>query len=1647
METRSLGSGNYSKDDAKKYNWEQWIGKYSLDSEKHFVPFVLFKCHPVLFACDEFGNLYSWKFQDDMSYILNNYHAHSSGIEQVALDSTESNLFTLSSKDSTLCQWHITLLTTGIIPKSNVEDFYKDGIKETSEAINRELKYAYNSDKALEENEGDPLVLVKGSRDKQINDNFMREEEKSKPELKPVIGSLVLERVFGIQCANRRNSLRYYYSPGKESSSPKFSNKEQPTSRQPSDELQAMGGQNVEKKYSKYISYYTSHYIILEDPQENTQSIYSAHRSRITCLALHPSSIIFASGECSTSINYVHVWSTINCEAIVVLKTIHESGVSVLDFSFDGSLLLTFGSGRQSLQMFNWEQEREIAFRYINIGPVFDIKFEPQSSKNIIAIGLECIIKIALVSGSLSITNIISVTGTPNNKRIFLCIDFIQEPTVFANTVTAFIGSSLGDVGVLIDTKFSLIPSIAHDGSINVLKLSRALMKPFCMITGGDDDNIKVWDSTMACIATIPIYSFELYKEFEQIDTSLKLGGVQSLDLCSFEEDNPFLLVGMRNGDVLEMIIQFKGEEDKLVGEGKVKVSLEAVMVMGEHSSQEMGEDERKVSICLHPTLPILVSGSYDCTLRFWDTNMNMLLRKNSLGKTMKVSAIAFSPSGTLLTLGFINGTVIFYKFTEAEKEKMAYYDPSIEKVLTMKNSKGAVILIKYSDDEEFVGVSFDAEIVVNTEGKRVRNGQSFVVVYVRSNSSRSLKIQKSKDPYSKFAQIIYPAKCGKSEQNSVNSSSSSDDSHGVFTHMDFSENNDYLQLCYMPILYSRKIDYNSTPMYLLWNLNVRQAVGDIEILRKIKWSQWSIAPTLYGRILGKYTPSISPEEDTLANNKVIFSALRTFYNNEKACAGSKDGDIHLFRSEALFKANESTEKGGVILKDRMEVAKSYSACCSPIECIEITADQDNIYIFISSLSDEVILKYKFEKENPKWDLDYFTLTDKEHDPYSELPTADRFDLIMKECWIPRSRIYEFSEKQSPNPCDARIDFIFGRRACDRRNNLFYDYMEHIIYTIGTMFIILVDKSKGNIGADKNQLVFPATQRDKHFTSPEISCLCTNDERHILALGTAEFQAHIHVWDISHNTEVASIPLTNCSLVYTLKFNKDNKHIAAIALNKCFQQVILIVDRKTIKAMTTLIHSSPYKIRDLQFYPESTSKLITAGIQHLSMWKTDGKYMESHCFDLTMTRFRQIEEVDTKYGTGKLCKPEQLIETIDLDTETVYVTFMGIGFIRNCMITIGDDGCIYIWNEEKILKRKKGHSDCVTCLHIGNELLITGGNDGYVIVWGFNEGSNPLHRDIIQKAALQVPCISPITTFPKPLLPNLWSGSIIPAENCVQSVCLNKDSLLVGTRNGDIYTVEAKISSDEFKPKLQFDGSLFHKLLNAVDEEVPKCISYDSRNKRLLCISQRGHLSVWCLETNVLIESKYFDKPALYIYAFTTLSNTLIVFDNEVQMLNDSYEVLEGFSISKILITAIKVCKNERIIALASNNDKVPELEIYDVNNKAQEVRVIKGHKVNIIEIDFTIDGKYILCQNELGDIYLYDCETLERIENVEEEVKLYWEGLGLMTDSDFTEVSKYYNGGNKICAIAKFPNKNIVAIGDQIGRVFLLSKEIAKII
>ncbi len=104
------------------------------------------------------------------------------------------------------------------------------------------------------------------------------------------------------------------------------------------------------------------------------------------------------------------------------------------------------------------------------------------------------------------------------------------------------------------------------------------------------------------------------------------------------------------------------------------------------------------------------------------------------------------------------------------------------------------------------------------------------------------------------------------------------------------------------------------------------------------------------------------------------------------------------------------------------------------------------------------------------------------------------------------------------------------------------------------------------------------------------------------------------------------------------------------------------------------------------------------------------------------------------------------------------------------MISAGSDGYLYIWNDKKIIKKQNAHpKSAILCLYASSssKIFASGGADGKAIVWQLSSSS------IIQK----------MFEF------SIYHGreQKIPVRYHIQSVCISKNNIIVGTRAGEIY--------------------------------------------------------------------------------------------------------------------------------------------------------------------------------------------------------------------------------------------------------------------
>ncbi len=1587
---------------------------------------------------------------------------------------------------------------------------------------------------------GDSTVLVKQSRVKILNHVLATDKySEVRNEVKrPPTEILELEHVYGMQCGHRRNCLRYYHqctpplpSPSQYSHSGLTERSEllTKTEQEPTPILMSDTPSPLHKNCARKLLYAASKYMVIEgvteaDRAASPQWIYQCHGYSVTCYTQHPKLNLVASADTN---NNVHLWNKDSKEPVRMFKvSSSDSGISCLDFSPDGELLLALGSGKQSLTVVNWTQEREIAFRHLNEALILEARFSPVDSRKIVAIGKGIVMEIDLTSTGLLPTSVVWPQLATPKDSIIMCMDFLTYMLGDVQAADVYLGTSGGEVAILVSHQFEkLSAEPLHSGAINCIKMTKQLGLPACIVTAGDDNVVKISDLSMKVLCAVNVPELDIYRTVSDPAAGSGipkgfLNGIHSIDLYTCKPGSLSLLIGLRCGDVVETELlgaelELKesktnggdspagtpegGRESSEPGQEEPPSSIRRVLkrvdkgrlLLRAHSSLGKSGYDRKVCIAVMPNSALLVSAGYDCTIRLWNAKTDSLLWMDNLGmgsKDVRVSAMEFSPEGDLLVLGLFSGKVIYYGFPK-DVGTGELRTPQISMKFSTHDSQGCVLALRFSADSQYLAVSYNAAVANKSNSVTGLKVSGTVLVYAK-NVFASSKSGKA-DIYAKVKRIDVPLLSTSSDMSSVRpgldkSSITVDDEESTVpkercaVQAEFSKDGRYMQLCYLPVYSSGRVLYSHEPTCIVWDLNKDSVAEDWEQLMNVEWNGLAFAPAIYARYLGSVLKAGSNEEelDYMAKEQVVLSSFLVLTQNyiySTACSGSTTGDLHIFRYAALLSdRNEPVLPSSSLYgkapmdKESMAVTRSWNAFTSGIEKVDLAVDGDDQWLILSSVADEVIIKYRLLYDDCRWNLDYLYTNPAlfVEDPFQELPSKERFMILLNEKWCARSSIGR-SKATGEGKMSLQLGWVFGRRAFDRRNNLKFDYLRRVVYSSGTM-LILVDEhshSHGPLSTEgeakthgkrpKQILVNPAADEN---VAPEISCLAISASKHLVAFGTAETQAHICAWDVSTSTEVAVVPIIGASLVYALKVHRDERHVVAIVLIQEFKQAVLVVDlaERTEICRVTQIHSVPYKIRDVDFFPgESFLRFVTCGIQHLSFWSRSGHFMEQEAAELTLepdaTNFSGISrtDVDKSVATGSqsvmetkprvcgalmFCKDmKQEVELIE-DQHTVYATFMGLGFINNSMLTIGDDGCVYIWENRKIVRKRQGHSGAILCMDISEKemLVATGGVDAKVVLWIFDTRSSHglTHTDLGKIRSIHLR--SGVDKSP--------DICYTESSKCVQSVCLDHGTLMIGTRSGSVHVVDIADSAGNVKPK-QSDTASLKDFMDWVDDETPQCMAFDQLQNRLCYLSKKGFFAVFNIDTQLLVYSKRFNSSGRVVHMFRTTGYVLLGFENEIIMLSNKYVQIPEMRIEKPNVTAMRISSNDAILVVAYVESGVPKLTGYEIGKSFKEFGNARGFKSAIVALDFTTDDNYLFAADELGEQYRFEVDQLNPLRNDKKtEVHLDWQSCGLRTDGQYATISKFYSNSNKISTISRIQrgDSTIIVVGDQSGTVFL---------
>ena len=364
---------------------------------------------------------------------------------------------------------------------------------------------------------------------------------------------------------------------------------------------------------------------------------------------------------------------------------------------------------------------------------------------------------------------------------------------------------------------------------------------------------------------------------------------------------------------------------------------------------------------------------------------------------------------------------------------------------------------------------------------------------------------------------------------------------------------------------------------------------------------------------------------------------------------------------------------------------------------------------------------------------------------------------------------------------------------------------------------------------------------------------------------------------------------------------------------------------------------------------------------------------------------------------------------LDEELENIYVTFLCCCFISDTLITAGDDGQLYIWEHQRIVRRVFAHEGAVLALEVNQKLgfIASGGMEGIVILWR-----------LLSEARSNVKSLDKLKVFN--LRKNMDAQqAVMSPEYNVQSICLGYNRVVVGMRSGTI--LEMQISDDGTSViRHNYDKkSKIRKWMRCIDNESPISIAVDMVSEKIFSMTAAGLFTAWDLVSFDVVYSKDFHKVAQNIIAFKLSNKVLLVFDNDIIVLgsniHNGYDELKEYELKLNKISDAKLNSTERLLGIASTSSSTPEVSLYETEDGFSKLTTFYGFKSSIKYIDFSTDNFYLQCEDNLGEVQLFEIESSRLINMETIDFELEWLSEGLRSYAPLENIRRQYTSDNKI--------------------------------
>lgn len=551
----------------------------------------------------------------------------------------------------------------------------------------------------------------------------------------------------------------------------------------------------------------------------------------------------------------------------------------------------------------------------------------------------------------------------------------------------------------------------------------------------------------------------------------------------------------------------------------------------------------------------------------------------------------------------------------------------------------------------------------------------------------------------------------------------------------------------------------------------------------------------------------------------------------------------------------------------------------------------------------------------------------------------------------------------------------------------------------------------------------------KDSVYPEISCFSMSKEKKILCVGTSQINSKILIWDICSRTSLKSITLANVNTVLMVKLAFNNRHVLALCLTSEYKQMIYLLDssNSSVIGTTNLMHSIPFKIKDLDFFPNSIYKFVTCGVQHMALWQLNGNVLSYQHFEL--------KNPPSVIDFNKTMMDQE--EDEEDQNALLKVIFITLIFVREVLITGGNDGYLYIWDEKKLqikIKFNAHPSHPILTLHTtkDSDQFVSGGMDGKVLIWKLSViGSESSYN------------LETMYQFDVTFNSHVKAPHIRNPEVHIQSVCIGSKYILAGTRTGDIYEL---IRPDDTEMKSFNKSSQFvvKPRFNSHDQEVPKSIKFSANSQKIYILTQEGLFSAWHLKSLKLTFMRHFQRKTHSLLVCKKQQQIIIAFEQQIIMLDASKSDFPDLPQNQLSfnsnISDVKLNYKEEILGVALDPSQMEQNIKIILYRLDAERHVFEKFKIidssNRIEfIDFSTDHQYMIYKDRRDELVLIDQSSWDKENQQNLEFNIEWCSDGQKVHKNSQGIHLFYGEENKLLCITQLSDSAVV-VTDEIGTI-----------